>query len=151
MTNIPNSDVYKFIEYVRAMPLPVYHLARSMIHGTVKLYDLNKAADFLRHEPDVAAEYDFVGVLAGFDTDDPTAELTAVLDEATKALVSDFYATNSPWIPVSERLPDECNYYLIYYGVVEAYGSTWWGGDSYPFTDDVTHWMPLPDPPEVEP
>ncbi len=61
------------------------------------------------------------------------------------------------WIPVSERLPEENQqilstdgkeFYLDYY-------ARWEGKDNPPcFCDGlswaVTHWMPLPEPPEVE-
>lgn len=88
MTNIPNSDVYKFIEYVRAMPLPVYHLARAVIHGTVGLYEVSRAAEVIREYPTDEDEYDFIGVLAGGNPE----ELAAGLEAATEELVSDFYA-----------------------------------------------------------
>ena len=64
------------------------------------------------------------------------------------------------WIPVTERLPEDADRYLClvksfafpgkkYYSIMRC--------DKYGFhengiyTDDVTHWMPLPEPPkEVE-
>ena len=93
MTDIRTSDVMRFISYVREMPIVVYHLARSVIHGTVKLYDLNKAADFLRDEPKVAARYDFVGVLASANDSPDPIDIPALLEDATTELVNDFYAS----------------------------------------------------------
>ncbi len=61
---------------------------------------------------------------------------------------------NNRWIPVSERLPDEYQRYLCniksfafpgrYYVDILKYDR---GGfiDGYIYTDDVTHWMPLPE------
>ena len=52
------------------------------------------------------------------------------------------------WIPVAERLPDVGIEVLIYSeddGVCVDY----YGGDSFGYYD-VTHWMPLPEPPKGE-
>lgn len=52
------------------------------------------------------------------------------------------------WIPVEERLPDVGIEVLIYSeddGVCVDY----YGGDSFGYYD-VTHWMPLPEPPKGE-
>jgi len=75
------------------------------------------------------------------------------------------------WIPVTERLPTECGYYL---SVVERIAPDELGGNNtrvkimrwlgadwrYPthipkwineaITETVTHWMPLPEPPKGE-
>lgn len=52
------------------------------------------------------------------------------------------------WIPVTERLPDVGIEVLIYSeddGVCVDY----YGGDSFGYYN-VTHWMPLPEPPKEE-
>ena len=58
------------------------------------------------------------------------------------------------WISVKDRLPDKKGDYLIYNtdGIVWPY---WYDGDGWYdtlgyLTQRVTHWMPLPEPPEVE-
>ena len=58
--------------------------------------------------------------------------------------------TVQQWIPVTERLPDRWQNVLSVskYGkhcvdCVFTYGSWWSGGE-------VTHWMPLPEPPKGE-
>lgn len=61
------------------------------------------------------------------------------------------------WIPVTERLPEEDGYYLCnvrsfafrgsFYAAMLKYDK---GGfiEGHIYTDDVTHWMPLPEPPK---
>ena len=56
--------------------------------------------------------------------------------------------TVQEWIPATERLPDVGIEVLIYSeddGVCVDY----YGGDSFGYYD-VTHWMPLPEPPKGE-
>lgn len=63
------------------------------------------------------------------------------------------------WIPVSERLPEENDYYLCcvksfcfpgrtYINILKCDNNGFMEGHIY--TDDVTHWMPLPEPPKGE-
>ena len=69
--------------------------------------------------------------------------------------------TPSPWIPCSERLPTEAGLPYIVCNrrrqVMEATfvpfdsGSPLWVYDGGTMNEaDVTHWMPMPEPPEVE-
>ena len=62
------------------------------------------------------------------------------------------------WIPVTERLPEEAGYYITAFSRGEAGnnlyitfpdGSGKWYQNSED-TGEVTHWMPLPEPPEAE-
>lgn len=68
----------------------------------------------------------------------------------------------SDWILVSERLPEEGQKVIYYFKMVgihigrytkeiddEGYEhNVFYGRDGF-LEDDVTHWMPFPDPPEV--
>ena len=62
------------------------------------------------------------------------------------------------WIPVSERLPEEDGYYLCLdeerkEQVYSFEGAGWWWNDyGYSNCRDtyVSHWQPLPEPPESE-
>lgn len=67
--------------------------------------------------------------------------------------------TVQQWIPVSERLPEEDGYYLCYVRSClfqdrrylnilkcDKYGFS----DGAIYTDNVTHWMPPPEPPKEE-
>lgn len=61
----------------------------------------------------------------------------------------------SKWIPVTERLPEETTDVLTYRKggiLVESLCNGIWGDDDEEFVlFQVTHWMPLPEPPkEVE-
>lgn len=59
------------------------------------------------------------------------------------------------WIPVAERLPEKEGNYLIY-ATVPFNGRKFmavmhYEKDAYlPIWSDTTHWMPLPEPPEVK-
>ncbi len=55
------------------------------------------------------------------------------------------------WIPVTERLPEEDGFTLIFtahgHAGVCYFTNGWWGGYGM---DGITHWMPLPQPPKEE-
>ena len=63
----------------------------------------------------------------------------------------------SKWISVKERLPEKEGAYLIYTDECETLvawcepGGFWRrSGDLFPmWHDEITHWMPLPEPPVV--
>ena len=78
--------------------------------------------------------------------------------EATEQAYKNGYEAGKPkWISVKERLPEEDDFYFccvksfcypgrIYTNIL-AYDK---GGfkEGRIYTDDVTHWMPLPEPPK---
>ena len=53
------------------------------------------------------------------------------------------------WIPVSERLPEEKQTVLALDKTGTAYHWEYARSLSNIFVSDYTHWMPLPEPPEV--
>lgn len=66
------------------------------------------------------------------------------------------YEAGKPkWIPVSERLPNlhetviVCDVREQYVGAWMYYGNDDWLHDDKLFdTEEITHWMPLPEPPK---
>ena len=95
--------------------------------------------------------------------------------EATEQAYKNGYEAGKPkWISVEERLPEEDGRYLVFtssyliqyvrvlsfakdgrkvdeYDFVSAWENVWYWYDSewgHITTDDVTHWMPLPEPPK---
>lgn len=63
------------------------------------------------------------------------------------------------WIPASERLPEKEGRYLCVVRIGHKSGAVYvqiMNGDKYGFSlehiynDDVTHWMPLPEPPKED-
>lgn len=64
---------------------------------------------------------------------------------------------SSPWVAVSERLPDVTQEVIVFSsfegvcaGVLDSYGEWFAPCSEYKLTR-VTHWMPLPPAPEVKP
>lgn len=60
------------------------------------------------------------------------------------------------WVPANQRLPEHgCKVLACYVGVYDARVVTFWrdgGGQShfgYPESNPVTHWMPIPETPNV--
>lgn len=56
------------------------------------------------------------------------------------------------WIPVAERMPEQRDLVLIMYYTNKGrhfYGVDFYNGVGF-ITENVTHWMPLPDPPKGE-
>ena len=59
------------------------------------------------------------------------------------------------WIPVEERLPDnDQGYFIVWSGSCNYAGEAVWDGYTFRWIANdnnacATHWMPLPEPPEV--
>ena len=84
MTDIKSSDVWKFIEWVTAMPKDAKSLATFIISGSV----MPRHARWVeKNKPDVFEAYGFIKILAGHGD----GKLESLLDEARRELVADFY------------------------------------------------------------
>jgi hypothetical protein len=88
-------------------------------------------------------------------------DCTAFID--AERLYNNGYRKQSEWISVDERLPEKHGLYLIVWdgSVTAAYRHTHWtlgefwnndldGGISVIPDSEVTHWMPLPEPPKMK-
>ena len=79
------------------------------------------------------------------------AELEAEIERLTSH--SNIERQDDKWIPVSERLPEDLQSIIVFtkdrktyiIRFLELYGREGFGS----LSDIVTHWMPLPEPPEV--
>ena len=84
-------------------------------------------------------------------------EVIARCVETARRLINEAPAVDAPkWISVEDRLPEREGRYLCVKRIGKS-GAVYvqlMNGDSYGFsmdhfyTDDVTHWMPLPEPPK---
>ena len=81
---------------------------------------------------------------------------TRPIEDALNARIAELEAERR-WIPVSERLPERDGFYLVLENVNQVAGYYHWckvfgwntdGGRTN--IQSVTHWMPLPEPPEVK-
>lgn len=67
----------------------------------------------------------------------------------------------SKWISVMDAMPDTSGIYLIFipsayvgrFMAVSYYNkpiNRWFAAEAHAYSDGVTHWMPLPGPPDTE-
>ena len=88
-------------------------------------------------------------------------DITDVIEKAIEKIEAEG-CTVQKWIPCSERLPEKAGEYLVTYhpcfwddvewskrcvGIDTFRGKSTWAKKKY---QRVTHWMPLPEPPESD-
>ena len=68
-----------------------------------------------------------------------------------------YYSEKTRWVPVTERVPDERDFYLAVTEDCEIWVcefipsvNQWWIVPSDDWVQNVTHWQPLPEPPKEE-
>ena len=81
------------------------------------------------------------------------------IEDALNARIAELEAAQR-WIPVSERLPEIGVRVLFYNNFIKNIHKGWYSGDEWVseigvfYNGDklirITHWMPLPQPPEVQ-
>ena len=92
-------------------------------------------------------------------------ECTTSVKKDALAIIQQLEAQVPRWIPVEERLPEDCKHVLVFLrrNFVVGWSVDYWHIDT-DWLDDgkwsknppggyfrVTHWMPLPEPPKEEP
>lgn len=80
--------------------------------------------------------------------------LADIVEEAMEELATGV-SDKEKWIPISERMPDEDEDVHVYrgkgHGIITAYRSEGrWYSHQHDILRDVTHWMPLPEPPKED-
>jgi hypothetical protein len=87
-------------------------------------------------------------------------DITHVGDDLAKAYEQGIEDGKPKWIPVSERLPDKCGNYLVVTKFdgdpvheavyLKAKKPLWFDPVEEYERYEVTHWMPLPEPPKED-
>jgi hypothetical protein len=174
MTDIPNSDVMKFICWIHAMPWTIRAIAWAVMKRNIDPphvpHYLDEVKDFHADKMD---EYDFLGNVESA-VNAENHNIISWRDECMAELVSDFYAwmERDGWTDV---MPTEPGYYWIYTReFMSSEPSVYFvelGFDhetrpyftfpvsGYEYDIDIspartTHWMgpiSLPEPPEANP
>lgn len=82
------------------------------------------------------------------------AGMKFIVDEAKKAPTIDpeSLRPTAHWISVKDRLPEKDEYVLCFCNIGDGFQAIFHYGKERKFNGTaVTHWMPLPNPPEVTP
>lgn len=115
-----------------------------------------KLIDVFMHMGDHIRSLDEYGFCFDSTLAEAVEDVVAMLkNQDANGVTLDNQVSSSTWIPVTERLPEESGKYLaycgeydgicvLYYEVLKTKGKwrTKW--------KEVTHWMPLPEPPKGE-
>ena len=123
------------------------------------LADYNAIKEVPSAQPTHTTQSNTLDALDVLDCISRQAAIDAVMDEfkrvpttaiRAKARLESLPSAQPQWIPVAERLPERCNYYIVtdFDKVDEAYYNSdgrWFSWDGNKLKD-VTAWQPLPEP-----
>ena len=120
----------------------------------MKQIDVDALAKWLakNYEPPFKLDGDEIGSLS-WPID--KAQQTDIWKKRLMEFATDINVPTNGWISVKDRLPEECNQYLVchernMYLAWYSVSGRWYIEEAICEPGYITHWMPLPEPPKED-